>query len=289
MAINPLHNVTNRTPWPGDSQIGMNSTIAREFGGRDRTPDAASEFYNGTSNIPNSGRWRAMALDSRINGRIPSITGQQWKFSDFNGAARYRSITLTGQPSSMQVHGTAPHFNMFAPNNRSYPEPVEDTFEHIGSFQRYYSVMTTSNGGLIRVAISDILRQLGYPRYIRIRLNNTVNVRTRGDQKERKGSDRYTEVRNAGFSVWAGSGAIRWYAWQYNNSPFICAQRSSFRVGYWERIMMITAFALSTNDDRYGTGTLTDSGGTGGTGGGGGGGGYLGNGGGGKQKMIVRK
>lgn len=284
MAINPLHNANYRRPWPRNDEILMNGTIAREFGGTNRKPDAASEYYNGTSKIPNTGRWRAMALNPLINGRIPSITGQEWRFSDFNGATRYRSITLTGEPSSMQRYRTnlGTHYNMFAPNNGSYGGDVEDTFEHIGSFQRYYSLMVRGDGRLIRVRISDILGQLGWPRYIRIRLNNTVTVRTRGDQKERKGADRYTEVKNAGFSLWAGGASVKWYAWRYAGSPWITAQRSNFRVGAgWERIMMITSFALSTNDDRYGEGTLTDSGGTGGTGGGGGGGGYLGNGGGG--------
>lgn len=259
-------------PWPYQSTaIGLDSNIKTEFGGNREVK--LSNYYRGGPIIGNTGAWAGMS-DTRVNGKITTIPQTEIAFSDFIGSSRYRSGINSYEGSVMQLYGTGVIRNQFAPITwRGAQHPGQ----HCGSF-RPYSAFHPNFPNQGRLNILAVARFLGWPRYVRVGLDNTVSVRTRGDEQERKGSNRYTHVRNAGFQLWF---AASWGTyWTWGNNRYKVAQRDNFKVGAWTNALKITAYASSVNDDRWGSGSLTDTSGTGGTfGGGGGGGGIYGGGG----------
>ena len=256
-------------PWPYQSNLISMGTIRTEFGGS--SPMPISNYYRGGPYIGNSGGWAAMS-DTRINGKITTVPRTQTKFSDFVGSLRYSKQTLTYEGSVMQYFGSSGAIaNQFAPITiQGAPEMPT---QHCGSF-RAYSAFHPTFPYAGRIYIYELARALGWARYVRVGLDNSVYVRTRGDEQERKGSNRYTHVRNGGIEVWFAQTYRRF--WQlYGDYRRKIAQRSDHQAGRWVSAFKLTAYAASVNDDSWGSGTLTNGSGSGGTFGGGGGGGGL--------------
>jgi len=259
-------------PWPyKPNTIALRGTIRGEFGGSGE--DAISEYYRGGSRIPNTGDWAAMGR-STINGKIPTVRGTQIQFSDFIGSLNYANLKWGVEASVMSKYGDGFGNNEFAMISSGV---TDNPGQHCGSF-RAYEAFPPNFPSTGVYSLRTLLRNLGYPRYMRVKLDNSVAVATRGDQHERKGSDRYTQVRNAGIVVYFASSWRGYWYWGGDSRRKI-GTRDYHKAGrYWKQAMKITSYAFSGDDDRWGSGTLTDSSGTGGTGGGGGGSSWYGNG-----------